>query len=71
MAIGHACDALARALRRDLPFSAIRVKKFCGNSQIVSARAFSTGFRPAYRLEQALAKYLASEFRTPLKDEQR
>lgn len=58
---GYGFDVLALFLRRDLPISSIRVKKFMGTTAFASAIA-DTGFEPSYSLARGLEKTLTYEF---------
>lgn len=60
--LGLCCDAAAWALRRKLPFSAVRVKKFCGNTLFSAQRALDTGFQPPVSIRDGLARTIDSEF---------
>lgn len=55
---GTVADVLSRLLRRSLPISAVRVRKFCSSSRIDATRAFSTGFRPELDLREGLSEML-------------
>lgn len=59
---GYAFDVLAFVVRRKLPISSIRVKKFCAVTQYDSTRAMATGFIPPYTLRAGLERMLAKEF---------
>jgi nucleoside-diphosphate-sugar epimerase len=61
-ALGYLADLLALLLRRPLPISAIRVKKFCANTQIDASKAFASGYVPAVALEEGLSRMIAAEF---------
>lgn len=56
LAAGHACDALAALLRRPLPVSAARVRKFCARTQVSIAALEATGFERPYSLDDGLAR---------------
>jgi nucleoside-diphosphate-sugar epimerase len=55
-------DVVAAVTRRELPISAIRVKKFCATTQFCSVRLVSTGFVPPVLLKDGLARTIAHEF---------
>lgn len=59
---GVMADLAARLLKKELPISAIRVKKFCATTQFSAPRIASTGFRPAVTLRQGLERTIACEF---------
>jgi nucleoside-diphosphate-sugar epimerase len=60
--LGQACDLAAGLLRKPLPFSKIRVTKFCAETTIDSSKAFRSGFTPRHSLEGALQKTVQNEF---------
>ena len=57
-------DAIARLTGRTFPISAIRVRKFCENTQFQANRIAETGFTPPYSLREGLDRTLRSEFLT-------
>jgi nucleoside-diphosphate-sugar epimerase len=61
-AAGGLADLVAAAIRRPLPYSRIRVKKFCSSTQFSSERALSSGFEPPVELSTALQRTVAHEF---------
>ena len=61
VAIGVGFDLLAWLIRRPLPISSIRVKKFMATTQFSSAVP-ETGFEAPYTLAQGLEKTLRYEF---------
>jgi nucleoside-diphosphate-sugar epimerase len=61
-AVGSALDLAARVTRKSFPLSAIRVKKFCANTQFSAERAFASGFKPAVSLTEALARVIQADF---------
>ena len=61
MTIGFGFDLLAWIIRRPLPVSRIRVKKFMATTQFSSAVP-ETGFEAPYTLAQGLEKTLRYEF---------
>jgi nucleoside-diphosphate-sugar epimerase len=61
VAIGYIADLVARVIRKNLPVSSIRVKKFLGTTQFSSSIA-ETGFEPPIELGDALVKTLRYEF---------
>jgi nucleoside-diphosphate-sugar epimerase len=61
MVIGYFADIVASLIRRNLPVSSIRVKKFMATTQFSSAIKES-GFVPPVSLEEALSKTIHYEF---------
>lgn len=65
-AVGYAggllADAAAAVLKREIPVSAVRVKKFCATTQFSSSRLGSTGFQPPVTLLEGLERTIAYEF---------
>ena len=61
VAIGVSFDLLAWLIRRPLPISSIRVKKFMATTQFSSAVP-ETGYEAPYTLEEGLEKTLRYEF---------
>jgi len=58
---GYGFDLLAMVLRKKLPISSIRVKKFMGTTSFNTSIAQS-GFRPTVPLEEGLRTTLRYEF---------
>lgn len=61
IAIGYVADLAAMIIRKPLPVSSIRVKKFMGTTQFASAVS-ETGFVAPVSLEEGLTKTLNYEF---------
>lgn len=59
---GLGCDAVAALTRRRFPISAVRIKKFCGNSWFAAQRIRDEGFEAPFALEEGLRKTIAHEF---------
>ena len=59
---GLCFDLLALILRRRLPVSSIRVKKFCQNTYFTSSRVADTGFVPPVSLPDGLSRTIRHEF---------
>jgi nucleoside-diphosphate-sugar epimerase len=59
IALGACCDAFAAVSGRRVPFSRIRVRKFCAPSRFSSARAMASGFAPTYALADGLQRTIA------------
>lgn len=60
--IGYSFDILAKILRKKLSISSVRVRKFCATTQFDATKAFATGFKPSYTLQQSIGKTIAYEF---------
>lgn len=60
--IGAGCDMIARAFKKKLPLSRIRVCKFCSPSRYSSTRALATGFTPPVTLPAALQRTIKHDF---------
>ena len=61
LALGYVADFTAMIIRKPLPVSSIRVKKFMGTTQFASS-ASDTGFVPPVSLGEGLARTLRYEF---------
>jgi len=61
IALGYVADLAAIIIRKPLPVSSIRVKKFMGTTQFASSVS-DTGFVPPVSLEEGLARTLRYEF---------
>ena len=59
---GYCFDILSKILRRSLPISSVRVKKFCAVTQFDASKTEATGFQPEFTLEEGLERMLKSEF---------
>lgn len=66
---GYGFDLLAKILRKKLPISSVRVKKFCATTEFDSSKAHSTGFIPPFTLDEGLARTLEFEFVHPRTDD--
>lgn len=62
MAGGKCFDLLARMLRRKLPISSVRVKKFCISTQFNSSKAHNSGFTAPFTLAEGLSRTLEFDF---------
>lgn len=62
---GVVADLAARLTGRQLPISAIRVRKYRANTQFASARVLATGFVPRHDLRDALIATIRHEFGGP------
>lgn len=63
--LGYIADFAAKILRRNLPISSIRVKKFASSTEFQSAKHTLDGFEPPYELKEGIQRTLTSEFLTP------
>lgn len=61
IALGYVADLAAIIIRKPLPVSSIRVKKFMGTTQFASSVS-ETGFVPPVTLEEGLGRTLRYEF---------
>nr|MDJ0789029.1 UDP-N-acetylglucosamine 4-epimerase [Myxococcota bacterium] len=61
-AAGLAADVVAAIVRRPLPFSRIRVQKFCASTEFSSDKAMGSGFKPPVDLDDALQRTISHEF---------
>ncbi len=66
---GYGFDIIAVLLRRKLPISSIRIKKFCAITQYDSTKAMNCGFVPPFTMEEGLQRTLRSEFVESLPEE--
>jgi hypothetical protein len=60
---GYAFDMLAKVTGRTFPISAIRIRKFCANTQIASEKLGETEFVSPYSLKDGLKRMMLSEFK--------
>ncbi len=60
--VGYMFDLLAFILKKKLPISSIRIKKFCASSIINADKLEGSGFIPPYSLKQAIIHTLQKEF---------
>lgn len=60
--MGRGCDVVSAVTGRSLPFSEIRVRKFCAETTVDATKAHGAGFTPRYSLEHGLQTTIASEF---------
>ncbi len=59
---GYGLDVLSKISGRTFPISAIRVQKFCENTQFLSIKAREIGFVQPYTLADALTRTIQAEF---------
>jgi len=62
LAGGQVLDAFGRITNRTFPISAIRVRKFCENTQFQANRVTHTGFVPPFTLLEGLSRTVSYEF---------
>lgn len=62
LAGGYLLDGIARVTGRKFPISAIRVQKFCENTQFRAERLAQSGFKAKYSLSDGLLRTIESEF---------
>jgi nucleoside-diphosphate-sugar epimerase len=68
--VGGLCfDLLAKILRKKLPVSSIRVKKFCANTMFNSANIQATVFTPSVPLAEGLDRTITYEFIDKIADQ--
>ena len=60
---GYCFDILAFLLRKNLPISSIRVKKFCAQTVFNSDKMQQSGFVPPYSMPEALKRVIEFEFK--------
>ena len=63
--LGHAADVIAKLSGKNLPLSALRVKKFASSTEFRSAKANFDHFVAPFSLIDGLHRTLQSEFITP------
>ena len=68
MVAGYCFDLLAFILKKKLPISSVRVKKFCATTEF-NANKVNAVFNAPYTLEDGLNKTLEHEFINPQKDD--
>tara|TARA_S200000501_G_scaffold362510_1_gene392082 strand:+ start:33 stop:992 length:960 start_codon:yes stop_codon:yes gene_type:complete len=61
LVLGYVADFVGFILRKNIPISSIRVKKFCSDTQFETS-VNSTQFEASYSLEEAINKTLEFEF---------
>lgn len=59
---GYGFDVLAWVLRKKLPISSVRVRKFCAVTQFNSSKAMNSGFKPPHTIAEGLKRTLLTEF---------
>lgn len=61
LGVATALDALSCISHRSSPISAVRVRKFCANTQFSAAKAVEAGFTSPFDLESALIRTIRAE----------
>lgn len=62
LAAGYGCDVAGALLRKRLPISSIRIKKFCAETTVATAKLEREGFKRPFTLEEGLRRMIAAEF---------
>lgn len=62
LGLGYLADGLARVLGRPLPWSSIRVRKFCAETTVNTARVERTGFVRPFTLQEGLERMIRHDF---------
>ena len=62
LAGAHVLDLIAKLSGRTFPISAIRIRKFCENTQFTAERTIESGFRPPFTLSEGLARTIQFDF---------
>lgn len=65
LVLGHIADVLSRLSGKNLPVSAIRIKKFASTTEFNSVKASLDHFVAPYELKEGLQRTLDSEFINP------
>jgi nucleoside-diphosphate-sugar epimerase len=65
LGLGYLGDGLTRRSKKKLPFSSIRVKKFCSNTSFATAAHNQVDFRAPFTLEEGLSRTIDAEFIRP------
>ena len=68
MLLGYVADGVSKTIGKNLPVSAIRVKKFSSSSEFRSSEGTLHGFVPPFKLEEGVERTLQSEFILPNHD---
>lgn len=62
LAGGYLFDMVAQVTGQKFPISAIRIRKFCENTQVRAERIATSGFTPPYTLREGLVRTIQFEF---------
>lgn len=65
LAIGFFADLIGNAFGKNLPVSAVRVRKFVSSTEFKSAKYTLDGFIPPVTLQEGISRTLKSEFLSP------
>lgn len=65
LVIGYTADAVSLLIRKKLPVSSIRIKKFNSSTQFKSKEEHLNNFKAPYKLSQGIQMTLNSEFISP------
>lgn len=65
MLLGYLADIISKISRKNLPVSAIRIKKFTTSSEFESSKSTLNNFNAPFSLEEGLQRTWHSEFITP------
>lgn len=65
---GYGFDILARLTGKKFTISAVRVKKFCANTEFNALKVYHTNFQPPFTLDEGLKNTLEFEFVNPHTD---
>ena len=60
MAIGSACDVIAKVIHKPLLVSRVRVRKFCADTRIAAAALERSGYRAPSTIDEGLARMIAA-----------
>ena len=61
MLAGFSCDVLSKVIKKELPISRVRIKKFCATTQF-KTRTNLAGFKRSVSLQDGLEKVIKAEF---------
>ena len=64
---GHILDIISQITKLNFPISAIRIRKFCENTQFISDRIKDAGFKPSLSLTAGLINTIKHEFKSTQK----
>ena len=62
LGLGYLADGIARLLGRPLPWSSIRVRKFCAETTVNTTRLERTGFVRPFTLQEGLERMIRHDF---------
>lgn len=61
--VGRGFDLVAALTGMTFPVSAVRIRKYCANTQFADARVRASGFKPKHSLRDALLRTMHEEFK--------